>query len=105
MNRPTSKLIALFFGACAMTSTVLISSCSKDDDPASVRPDVEIPTEFSELTVEQNKANLEDDGLDLIAKLRALKNTAGVNTTISMNHFLGVASLPEGGRAATNNKA
>jgi hypothetical protein len=105
MNRPTSKLIALVFGACAISSTVLLSSCSKDDDPTSIRPEVKIPTEFSNLTDEQHKTNLEDNGLDLVAKLTALKNTAGVNTTISMDHFLSVASLPEGGRAATNNKA
>jgi hypothetical protein len=104
MNKPSSKLIALFFGACAISSTVLLSSCSKDDDPSSIRPEVEIPTEFSELTVEQNKANLEEDGLTLVTKMTALKNTAGIKTSISMNHFLSTP-LPEGGRLATNNKA
>jgi hypothetical protein len=105
MNRSTSKLIALFFGACAISSTVLLSSCSKDDDPASARPEVKIPTEFSDLTAEQNKANLESSSLTLAGKMTTLKNMAGINTTISLNHFLEAASLPEGGRAATNNKA
>jgi hypothetical protein len=104
MNKPTSKLIALFFSACVISGTGLLSSCSKDDDDASVRPEVEIPTEFSELTVEQNKAKLEDNGITLVNKMTSLKNAAGIQSSISMNHFLSFP-LPEGGRAATNNKA
>jgi hypothetical protein len=104
MNKPTSKLIALFFSACVISGTGLLSSCSKDDDDASVRPEVEIPTEFSEFTAEQNKEKLEDNGIAMVNKMTSLKNASGIQTTISMNHFLGI-STPEGGRVATNNKA
>ncbi|HYC87309.1 MAG TPA: hypothetical protein VEB86_18885 [Chryseosolibacter sp.] len=103
MKRPKTKLIALFFGAIVMTSPVL-TSCDKDDSE-DVRPKVEIPTEFSELTVEQNKENLEDNGIALVGKMTSLKDAPGINTTASLNHFLSIADVPEGGRAATNNKA
>jgi hypothetical protein len=97
-------LIALFFSACVMASTMLLSSCGKDDDE-NIRPEVEIPTEFSKLSVEQNKTNIENNGIQLVNKMTTLKNSAGIKTTISMEHFLSVAEVPEGGRVATNNKA
>lgn len=102
MNKQTSKLIPLFFSAGLITSTFLLSSCGKDDEAESIRPEVEIPTEFGELTVEQNKAQLESNGLQLVTNMTELKNTAGIKTTISLNHFLSVATLPDNGRVASN---
>lgn len=102
MNKPISKLISLLFGTGLVASTVLLSSCSKDDENENIKPEVEIPTEFSELTVEQNKQKLEDNGIQLVNNLTELKNAPGIKTTISFNHFLSNASLPEDGRVASN---
>lgn len=73
----------------------LFLSCSDDNDAG---PESELPSEFSELTVEQNKENLENNGLELVSDLRALKNAAGIETVNSLNHFISVAGLPETGR-------
>lgn len=104
MNKK-SKLSPSLLSAGLLAASVLLASCSKDNDPASVRPVVEIPTEFSELSAEQNKAQLEDNGLQMVSNLNSLKDTDGVETSISFNHFLSVAALPENGRLATSNKA
>jgi hypothetical protein len=105
MNKSTSQLIALFFSACIMLSAVMLSSCKNDDETGSILPVVDIPTQFSDLSPEQNKANLEEDGVALINELEALKDSPGINTTESLDHFISIAGVPEGGRAATDNKA
>lgn len=87
------KLLAILLG------TFLVLSCDDDKD---VTPEDQLPTEFSELTVEQNKANLESNGLELVDNMEQLKNSAGVKTSISFSHFLSSADLPEVGRKATS---
>ena len=104
MKRP-SKLFPYLFSVGLLAGSAFIASCSKDDDPAPVRPEVEIPTQFSELSAEQNKAQLEQNGLQMVSNLNALKDTDGIEASISFNHFLSVAALPENGRLATSNKA
>lgn len=86
-----------------LLSVVLITSCSEDDDNA-LKSRAEFPAEFSELTVEQNKEKLEDNGIDLVNNMTQLKSTGGVKTSASFNHFLSMATLPEtqSGRTASS---
>jgi hypothetical protein len=101
-TKKTSKLFPLILGACAIGSSMLITSC-KDDDKKSVVPVVEFPTEFDSKTVEENKIQLENNGIALVDNLTAFKNTAGIKTSLSFEHFLSVASLPSGRKATSNN--
>lgn len=90
--------------ACVLAGTVFLSSC-KDDEAESIRPTVEIPTDFSDLTDEQNKQNLESNGVEFVNNLTTLQNSEGVQTSISLVNWLNAAPLPENGRKATSNKA
>lgn len=84
-----------------LLSAALFVACSDDDDgDKSIVPDEQLPTEFSELTDEQNKEKLEENGLELVQDIRQLKNTQGVKTSISFSYFLSSAELPETGRTA-----
>src|SRR5689334_23298974 len=103
MIKPISKLTSLLLSTGLIAGTCFLNSC-KDDEGDAVRPDVEIPTEFSELTVEQNKQKLEDNGIQLVTNLTDMKSSPGIKTSIAFNHFLGTAELPDG-RVASKNKA
>lgn len=79
MKKTNLLLIALIVGTT-------FSSCKKDDE-TEVNP-VTTPDKFSELSVEENKANLEDNGIQLVNEMNDLKNTSAIKTTISLSHFL-----------------
>lgn len=101
MNKPSSRLVSILFSAGLLTSAFVISSC--DDEKDSIRPEIEIPDNFSERTIEQNKEALEDNGIELVNSLTALQNTAGVQTSISFGNFLSNASLPDNSTGAIGN--
>ena len=80
---------------------LVFSSC-KDDDGDKVNP-IDIPGDFSELSVEENKKNLEDNGIKMVKELTDLKNTSAIQTSISFTYFLDLADplaeeAHEGGR-------
>jgi hypothetical protein len=100
MNKPTNKLQILLLSTFFVAGAFLMSACDDNEDPASIRPKVEIPTDFSNLTDEQNKENLEDNGIELVNAMTAMKNTAGVKSAISFTHFLGEAEIPQNSRNA-----
>ncbi len=102
MFKPTRKIlfvVTAFFAA----GSVFLTSCKDDDE--SIRPSVEIPDQFSDNTPEENKAALEDNGIELVNSLETFKATNGVKTLISLNSCLNSASLPEGGRVGTETPA
>jgi hypothetical protein len=102
MFKPTRKIlhvVSVFFVA----GSVFLASCKDDDE--SIRPSVEIPDQFSDNTPEENKAALEDNGIELVNNLESFKSTNGVKTLISLNSCLNSGSLPEGGRVGTENPA
>jgi hypothetical protein len=99
MNKNYFKFSALLLAGS------LIVSCSKDDEQVAPTNEPEFPTEFSELTVEQNKEKLEDNGIQLVDKVTNLKNTGGIQASIAFSkHVDGSKGLDnlEGGRQASN---
>ena len=67
----------------SLLATFVLVSCDKDEDVV----EEEQTGDFSPLTVEQNKANLENTGIDLLNEAKALENTEAVNTTGSFVNF------------------
>ena len=79
-------------------------ACSDDDENAKPNKP-EFPTEFSDLTPEQNKENLEANGIEFVNSITTLKNTVGVQGMIALGgHIDGSAGLDNlpGGRKASN---
>lgn len=62
------------------------SSCNKDDDSAP-NP-AQAPDTFSELTVEQNKTNIEDNGIAMVNKMNELKSSSAIETSINLSQLL-----------------
>lgn len=83
MKRIKLPLVVLIF-------SVVFSSC-KNDDETDVNP-VNIPKEFSELSDEENKKNLEDNAIALVNEMNALKSTSGIKASIAFAHFLELSS-------------
>lgn len=77
--------------------------CNKDDDEVKTT-EPEFPTEFSELTVAQNKTKLEDNGVSLVNNIKTLKNASGIQTTIAFTQHLEGSTMPDniGGRVGNN---
>ena len=77
--------------------------CSKDDDKVTTT-EPEFPTEYSELTVAQNKTKLEDNGVSLVNNITTLKNSTGIQATIAFTQHLEGSTVPDniGGRVANN---
>src|SRR6188768_2727445 len=94
------KMNYLKISLLLLTGTML--ACSDDEKAKPTKP--EFLTEFSELTPEQNKANLEDNGIELMNSITDLKNTSGIQTMIAFgNHVDGSEGLDlAGGRQASN---
>ncbi|HEY9048351.1 MAG TPA: hypothetical protein VIN08_20730 [Ohtaekwangia sp.] len=76
-------------------SGILAVSCGKDDEETNNTNEPEFPTEYSDLTVEQNKANLEDNGISLVKSVTSLKNTSGIQTSIAFSKHLDGSTLPD----------
>lgn len=71
------KLQILFYLFLAFAVVV---SCTDDDDD-----DDDV---FSPKTVEENKAHLESDGLEMLDEMKAMENTEAVETGASMSYFM-----------------
>lgn len=104
MYKLSTNFRTLLFGASALSSAFLFTSCGDDDEKDAVTPEVDFPTEFSPESVEQNKAKLEQNGIDLVNNLTEFKNSPGIKTAISFSYFLSEASLPEGGRLSSSSQ-
>ncbi|AYB33791.1 hypothetical protein [Chryseolinea soli] len=92
----------LKFGALIVAASVFVG-CSKDDDEVKTT-EPEFPTDYSELSVEQNKTKLEDNGVSLVNAVTTLKNASGIQTSIAFSKYLDGSTLPDniGGRVGDN---
>lgn len=103
MNKTLRKFSVLIL------SGFLLAACGDDDAANETTNPViepEFPTEFSDKTVEQNKAELQDNGIELIEGLTTLKNSSGIQTSIAFSKHLEGSTLPEnleGGRVDNSN--
>ena len=86
------KKTFLKFGAFILAGSLLVA-CKKDDDATPNKP--EFPTQFSDLTVEQNKENLEDNGIELVNSLNSIKDTDGIQTMIAFSEHLSDSDMPD----------
>jgi hypothetical protein len=74
----------IYLLVCATTLVFALNSC-KSSDPA-----VDTTLQFSTLPVEQQKANVEQNGIDLVNKLDGVKDTKAMSALLSfMNHSNG----------------
>jgi hypothetical protein len=64
------KKTFLKFGAFIVAGSMFVG-CNKDEDVKAIEP--EFPTEYSELTVAQNKTKLEDNGVSLMNNITTLE--------------------------------
>lgn len=88
-----TPLIALF-AACS----ILVFSCNKDE---AVKPENEASDKFSELSVEENKAKMEENGLDMIREMEELKSVSAIETSLNLARLLtyfGEGDASTGGR-------
>jgi len=84
-----------------LLSLSLLAACHNDDNNSN-KP--EFPTKFSNLSVEENKQNLEDNGITLVNDLTTLKNSTGIQTSVAFNaHLDGSTGLDNLGARATTN--
>lgn len=93
----------LKFGTLIVAASVFVG-CSKDDDAVKTT-EPEFPTTYSQLTVEQNKTNLEDNGVGLVNAVTTLKNASGIQTSIAFSKYIDGSTLPDnidGGRVGDN---
>lgn len=102
MMNKNVKLLSYLLSAGAIAGALTFTSCSDEEEIESIRPEVELPEQFSTLTAEQNKQKLEDEGLKLVQNMKELKDSKAVDGAVSFNHFASVASIPDGGRVSTN---
>lgn len=77
--------------AFAVALAVCFSACKEDEiveggDPTTGT--TEIPEDFSSFTTEQNKANLEDNGIELIHEIDDLQQAPGVKASASFAYWL-----------------
>lgn len=95
------KKTFLKFGAFIVAGSMFVG-CNKDEDVKAIEP--EFPTEYSELTVAQNKTKLEDNGVSLMNNITTFKNSSGIQTSIAFTQHLEGATVPEniGGRVSNN---
>jgi len=82
----TKSFLLLFASAGVM----LFSACQKDDTTTTDPPiDTEDSTLiFSTLTVEQNKANIEDDGMAMLDAVKEMESTPSIDATVNMMTYV-----------------
>jgi hypothetical protein len=85
----------------------LLLACGSDDDATEPTKPIEpeFPTEYSEKSVEENKGQLEDNGIALVNKVTTLKSSSGIQTSIAFSNHLDGSTLPDNlsdGRASSS---
>jgi hypothetical protein len=91
------KLQLLFYVFLALA---VITGCDETDDDDDDDDDV-----FSELTVEENKQHLEDDGLDMLDKMKGMENSAAIDVMAAMIHFADISDPFDGNTDIGKKKA
>src|SRR6187551_2766023 len=97
MNKPFLKFSAFFLAGA------MLVACGSDDDAAKgneEEPGAEFPTEYADLTVEQNKSNLEDNGIEFANSVEDLKNSSGIETSIAFSNFASEGDLEVGRKSS-----
>jgi len=102
------KSIKIFKFICTMKKFLLFAmiasiglglfSCSKDEVNPIDEGNVDIPDQFSELTVEQNKTELEKNGQELLTDLDGMKDLPVIDVTSAFNDFTAISEPQTGGR-------
>ena len=103
------------FLTCALASCVLVTSCKEDveetyvDESGQVKETspgkVSNPETFSTFTPEENKAQLEDDGLELLSNMEDLSKSPAIEATASFVGWLDRSSAaPANGRLAVTSR-
>ncbi|HYG38865.1 MAG TPA: hypothetical protein VD908_09605 [Cytophagales bacterium] len=82
------KKIYLKFIPLVFVGGLVLTSCNKEDDIKKEDPITEVPTEFSEKSVAENKEELENNGIEMVSTMTELKSTASVKGAISFSHFI-----------------
>lgn len=96
MNKRTSKISRFFLTAMAISLFGFFTACDNENevtpgtDPTDTTDNNPQPDEdgFSPLDPEENKANLESAGLDLITNMTDLKETEGVKVSAALIYHL-----------------
>lgn len=88
-------------------SGFLLAACGDDDkatEPTPTEIEPEFPTDFSDKSVEENKSQLEDNGIALVNSLTDLKSSTGIQTSIAFSKHLEGSEVPnlDGGRVANS---
>jgi hypothetical protein len=96
MNKPFLKFSAFFLAGA------MLVACGSDDDAKSNEEEngAEFPTEYADLTVEQNKSNLEDNGIEFANSVETLKNSSGIETSIAFSNFASEGDLEVGRKSS-----
>ena len=103
------------FLTCAIASCALVTSCKDDveeaylDDSGQVKETapgkITNPEAFAQLSAEENKKQLEDDGFDLLTNLEDLSESSAVDVSTSFVSFLDRASAePANGRLSATSR-
>lgn len=77
-------LAGLFLGS------LLVVSCSKDDDK-----DIKPGDEYSSLTVEQNKAKVEDEGIEMLGTIKEFEKIPTIDAAKNMLDYAALGNLFE----------
>ncbi|MBT1708915.1 hypothetical protein KK062_11810 [Fulvivirgaceae bacterium PWU5] len=97
MNKPFLK-----FSAFVLAGAMLVA-CGSDDDASKSNEEetgAEFPTEYADLSVEENKSNLEDNGIEFANSVEALKNSSGIETSIAFSNFASDGDLAIGRKSS-----
>jgi len=81
--------------AIAFVTTLIFAACEKDKNDDKIGEDEVV---FTGETIEENKANIEQAGLDMVNAINDLEESEAIDVTISFVDFLSTSSLfDEGG--------
>jgi hypothetical protein len=95
MNKPFLKFSVFF-----LAGAILVACGSDDDAKSNEETGAEFPTEYSELSVEANKGELQDNGIEFVNSVEALKNSSGIETSIAFANFASDGDLAVGRKSS-----
>ena len=82
--------------ALVAVSLAFLASCKSSDS------DSNFPTKYSSNTVEENKTNMENNGIDMVNSLTDIKNTTGIQATINFSKLSSVDNSSNTARQSTD---
>lgn len=98
------KKIYLNFLPLVLVGGMVLVSCNKEDDIKKDDPLKTYPTEFTKKSSEENKAQLENNGIEMINNMTDLKNSSGIETCKAFAHFLSQDSEDNSNQRIIQNK-